>query len=155
MRMRIDQVMDAQALASRQRQVAVDQTDLGIDQRRGAAICATNEVRPAAAGAQLLKDHLDLAIREPPEPSPRRGDLNTADRSGPSIAARWPAARMPSARSHSATQLRRSGPVDLQPIVAVVYFLQNDVELPKFLDVAQDLGYGFGIEQPAAFDAVL
>ena len=57
-RMRIDQVMDAQALASRQREVAVDQADLGIDQRRGAAICAADEVRPAAAGAQLLKDHL-------------------------------------------------------------------------------------------------
>jgi len=47
------------------------------------------------------------------------------------------------------------GPMDLQPVIAVVDFLQDDVELPQFLDVAEDFGRGVGVEQPAALDAML
>ncbi len=56
-RVGVDQVVDAQSAARRRRQVTVDQADLRIDERAGAALGATDQVRLAAPGAELLEDH--------------------------------------------------------------------------------------------------
>ena len=58
MRVRVDEVADAQAVACRQREVAVDLAHLGVDQRRGAARFAADEIGLATAGGDLFEDHV-------------------------------------------------------------------------------------------------
>ena len=53
----VDDEADAQAVARRQAEVAVDLARLGIDQRAGAGVGAADQVRLAAAGGDLLEDH--------------------------------------------------------------------------------------------------
>ena len=63
---RVDQVADPQALARRERDVAVDLAQLGIDDRRGAGVGVADEVGLATAGCDLLEDHGGApSVRQP------------------------------------------------------------------------------------------
>ena len=53
----VDDEADAQAVARRQAEVAVDLARFGIDQRAGTGVGAADEVRLASAGGDLLEDH--------------------------------------------------------------------------------------------------
>ena len=55
MRMRIDEISDAQSALCSQSNVAVDLAKLRIDQHCGASLLATYEVRPAAADGHCFK----------------------------------------------------------------------------------------------------
>ena len=56
-RVRVDDEANAQRVARRQRQVAVDLTDLGIDHRPGARVGTAQQVRLATTGGNPFEDH--------------------------------------------------------------------------------------------------
>ncbi len=56
-RVRIDEIADAQAVTRGERDVAVDLAELRINQCRGASLLAANHVRPASAGGDRLEKH--------------------------------------------------------------------------------------------------
>jgi hypothetical protein len=62
-RMRIDDVVKPQPVAGRERLIAIDLADLGIDERRRAAVRATDEIGLAAAGRDLFEQHGNPRIR--------------------------------------------------------------------------------------------
>ena len=53
----VDDEADAQAVARRQAEVAIDLAHLGIDQRAGAGVGAADQVRLASSRGDLLEDH--------------------------------------------------------------------------------------------------
>ena len=55
MRVRVDEISDAQAVLCSQRNVAVDLAKLRIDQHCGASLLATDEVGAAAADGHCFK----------------------------------------------------------------------------------------------------
>ena len=54
---RVDQVVEAEPGPGRERQVAVDLAQLGVDEHGAARLGAPDQVRHAAAGADLLEEH--------------------------------------------------------------------------------------------------
>ena len=56
-RVRVDEIMDAQPVAGRAREVTVDLPQLGIDQHCRAGVGAADEIRLAPARGDLLEDH--------------------------------------------------------------------------------------------------
>ena len=55
----VDDVAQTQGVTGGQSKIAVDLTHLGIDHRGGAGVGATDQVGLAAAGCDLLKNHLE------------------------------------------------------------------------------------------------
>ena len=74
MRMRVDDVMNPQAVAHRRDLIAIDLVDLGIDQRRGTSFLAADQIGLAAAGRDLLEDHACPRSADVPRVCPDSGD---------------------------------------------------------------------------------
>src|SRR5439155_3947048 len=55
--MRVDQVVEAEPGPGRERQVAVDLAQFGVDEHGAARLGTHDELRHAAAGAELLEEH--------------------------------------------------------------------------------------------------
>src|SRR5579862_4532946 len=53
----VDQVSDPQTVSRGQGNVTIDLTELRINQCRGAALLAADEIRPASAAGHRLEDH--------------------------------------------------------------------------------------------------
>jgi hypothetical protein len=56
-RVRVDDVVDAQPVARSKREIPIDLADLRIDERGRARVRAANEVRLATAGSNLFEEH--------------------------------------------------------------------------------------------------
>ena len=59
----VDEIVDPQTVACGQRDVAVDLTELRVDQGGGASLLAADQVGAAAAGGHGFKDHSLLRKR--------------------------------------------------------------------------------------------
>src|SRR3974390_1637366 len=95
MRMRVDQVVNAQTFLSGGRQVAIDQRDFRVDQRGGAAFGTADQVTLATPGsAEVLEDHwLPLPARCPqPTTGSRSGRPQPAARCSVTVTRLHPAA---------------------------------------------------------------
>jgi hypothetical protein len=54
---RIEQIMNAQTIARRLRNIAIDKTDFRIDQYGSASLRATHQIGSTASGRELLEYH--------------------------------------------------------------------------------------------------
>jgi hypothetical protein len=61
-RVRIDRMTDTQTVARSKRQVPIDLAQLWIDQRCGATLSATDEIRPATTRSDLFEQHGGSAL---------------------------------------------------------------------------------------------
>ncbi len=59
---RVDQVVNAQAVTRRQGEITVDQGDLRVDEDRRAAFLATDQVGLAASRTEMFENHLALIM---------------------------------------------------------------------------------------------
>ncbi len=56
-RVRVDDVVDAQSIPRRQGEIAVDETELRIDEHGSAALRAPEQIGLATPGAEMFEDH--------------------------------------------------------------------------------------------------